>query len=291
VAHYGRQSLRQSPVEWSVVDESGRTLKSGTLRRANAAPGEVAPLGEIDFSLGFVEKATRLTLALEIRGAEANNRWNIWVYPGKLPIPRADNVLLTSKFEDAIGHLQEGGTVFYCTPPQAESVQLLKIRFLPVFWSFAMFSKQPGVLGVLCDPQHRALALFPTETHSNWQWWEVTEGATAFILDEMPLTLRPLIEVIDDFHRNHRLGLVFEAEVGNGRLLATSLALNGDLEGSPVKRQLMYSLFNYVSGSRFMPQTRLGVEAVHRLLSPTKTSVQIHSGTPTEMARQKWLTG
>lgn len=266
VAHYGNQALHQLPVVWSLAEESGRTLKSGTLHRCHAAPGEVAPLGEIAIPLAFLERATRLTLTLEIRGA-ASNRWNIWVYPKSLQIPRPDEVLFTSTFGDAaVQHLQAGGTVFYSAPSQTQSDRLLKLRFLPVFWSFAMFKKQPGVLGILCDPRHPALASFPTEMHSNWQWWEVTEATNAFVLDDTPGALRPLIQVIDDFHRNHKLGLVFEAQVGHGRLLATSLALNEDLDTTPVKRQLLYSLLNYVSGSQFQPEMPLELDAVRRLL-------------------------
>ena len=29
----------------------------------------------------------------------------------------------------------------------------------------------PTTLGILCDPRHPALANFPTEFNSNWQWW------------------------------------------------------------------------------------------------------------------------
>jgi hypothetical protein len=265
VAHYGNRPLRQLPVTWSIADNSGRTLKSGTLRPCTVMPGNIAPLGEIAFPLSFLQKAACLTLTLQV-GASIVNRWKIWVYPGKLPLPHPENVLLTSRFDDsAIQRLEAGGTVFLCAPPQQQADHRLKLRFLPVFWSLAMFKKQPGVLGILCDPEHPALASFPTEIHSNWQWWELTEGTNAFILDDMPAGLRPLIQVIDDFHRNHKLGLVFEARVGKGRLLATSLTLDESLDGNPVKRQLFYALLTYASGSDFKPQTVLDIDAIRQL--------------------------
>lgn len=267
VAHYGKQPLRQLPVSWSIADQQGRTLKSGNLPGCSAAPGEVAPLGEIAFALSSIDKATRLTLTLEIRGA-ASNRWNLWVYPVHVPLARPDDLLFTSQFDDAaVQRLQEGGAVFYCTPSQAPSGHLLKLRFLPVFWSFAMFKKQPGVLGVHCDPQHPALASFPAEMHCNWQWWELMEATSAFILDDAPLGFTPLIQVIDDFHRNHRLGLVMEARVGKGKLLATSLPLTEDLAAKPVMRQLAYSLFEYARSKDFDPRQNLSMESVRRLIA------------------------
>lgn len=166
----------------------------------------------------------------------------------------------------ALSMLEQGGRVFLSPAPAQKSDHLLKLRFLPVFWSFAMFKKQPGVLGVLCDPHHPALASFPTEIHSNWQWWELTESTNAFVLDDTPPGFRPMIQVIDDFHRNHKLGLVFEAQVGKGKLLATSLAIEGNLDNEPVHKQLLYSLLNYVSSQEFQPQASLSAETIRQLI-------------------------
>jgi hypothetical protein len=167
----------------------------------------------------------------------------------------------------AMQHLQDGGTVFVSAPPRQQGSHLLKLRFLPVFWSFGMFKKQPGLLGILCDPHHPALASFPSDMHSNWQWWELTEGTNAFILNEAPLGFRPLIQVIDDFHRNDKLGLVFEAQVGKGKLLATSLCLTEDLGNKPVCRQLLYSLLQYVSGNQFQPESTVDLKTLTQLFA------------------------
>lgn len=44
----------------------------------------------------------------------------------------------------------------------------------------------PGTLGFLCDPAHPALEHFPTEFHSDWQWWRLVKNARPIILDETP---------------------------------------------------------------------------------------------------------
>jgi beta-galactosidase len=53
----------------------------------------------------------------------------------------------------------------------------------------------------------------------------VLEGSRAFVLNDTPAAFRPVVPMIDDYHRNHKLGAVIEAKVGKGRLLATSLDL------------------------------------------------------------------
>jgi hypothetical protein len=268
LAHYGAKSIHQLPVSWSAKDDVGRTLRTGTLRPCTAAPGELVMLGKIRFPLASIRPATRITIEVAVGGISAKNSWRLWVYPATLPDIQPDGVLLTSKFDQAAEqHLSNGGSVVLCGAPNRTGPQLLKLRFLPVFWSFAMFKKQPGVLGVLCDPAHPALASFPTETHSDWQWWELTEGTNAFILDDSPAGLSPIIQVIDDFHRNHKLGLVFEALVGNGKLLATSLPLAEDLSGKPVSRQLLHSLRTYISGKTFSPQAKLSINEIRHIFS------------------------
>ncbi len=140
-------------------------------------------------------------------------------------------------------------------------------RFLPVFWSFAMFSSQPGVLGLLCDPRHPALAGFPTEDHCDWQWRELMDGGRCIVLNEAPEDLRPIVQPIDDFHRADKLGAVFEAKVGAGRLLVCGFDIESDLENRLAARHLRHSLLSYMNSPDFEPQAELDAALLGRLLS------------------------
>ncbi len=139
-------------------------------------------------------------------------------------------------------------------------------QFLPVFWSYSYFPKQTGVMGVLCDPRHAALADFPTDAHSNWQWWELMESSRVFVLNDTPAGYRPIVQVIDDYHRNNKLGAVFETRVGKGKLLVCSLDLATDLSNRPVARQLRQSLLQYVNSDAFRPKDELPAEALTKIL-------------------------
>ena len=108
-------------------------------------------------------------------------------------------------------------------------------------------------------------ASFPTGRGTGFQWWDVLEGSRAFVLDSAPPAFQPLVTVIDDYHRNHKLGAVIEARVGKGRLLATSLDLATDLENRIAARQLRYSLERYAAGAQFAPAAELTVETVERI--------------------------
>jgi hypothetical protein len=84
---------------------------------------------------------------------------------------------------------------------------------------------------------------------------------------ETPPGFRPIVQVIDDFHRAHKLGAVFEARVGSGKLLAVSLDLRTNLGERPAARQLLYSLLRYAASDRFDPQQTLSLAVVEKLLT------------------------
>ena len=79
ISNYGPKNLPVKP-EWTLADESGRTIAGGSLPATVAETGKVSGLGEISAPLRTVGKAARLTLTLKAGGT--SNSWNIWVRPG-----------------------------------------------------------------------------------------------------------------------------------------------------------------------------------------------------------------
>src|SRR5262249_33885484 len=141
------------------------------------------------------------------------------------------------------------------------------LGFSSIFWNTTWTRRQPPhTLGILCDPAHPALAGFPTDAHSNWQSWYLISRADALILDGLPRELGPIVRVIDDWVTSRKLGLVFEARVGSGKLLACSIDLERGLEANPVARQLRASLLRYMAGDRFEPRVELAIEQVKSLM-------------------------
>ena len=85
------------------------------------------------------------------------------------------------------------------------------------------------------------------------------------ILDGLPRQLQPTVQVIDDWVTNRKLGLVFEARVGGGKLMMCSIDLRRDLEHNPVARQMLHSLLSYMGSGSFRPKVELSVEEVRGL--------------------------
>ena len=159
-----------------------------------------------------------------------------------------------------------GRSVLLLSDPARRHANAIASQWLPVFWSLSWFAAQPGTSSVLCDPTHPALASFPTDFHSDYQWRELLDVSKAFVLDDAPKAYRPVIQVIDDYHRNHKLAALFETRVGPGRLLACGMNLTDTSAQRPVVRQMLRSLVDYVQSNRFAPTTELDAALVERLL-------------------------
>ena len=152
---------------------------------------------------------------------------------------------------------------------KADPSAKVEMGFSSIFWNTAWTHRQaPTTLGILCDPRHPALAEFPTEYHSNWQWWYLISQAGAMILDDLPKELRPIVQVIDDWVTARKLGLVFEARMGAGRLCVCSIDLRKDPEHNPVARQMLHSLLRYMNSSSFKPAVALSPAEVRSLMAP-----------------------
>ncbi len=202
-------------------------MASGALPAVDVPTGRLTPLGAIRASLAKAAAPCKLTVRVSLQGTPFANEWEIWVYPAGGPPPTAGG----RGREPAMGRADQGGPgrrarKWSSCPSRMRFGQSLPGSFLPVFWSPVWFPTQkPNTMGILCDPQHPVFAQFPTEFYSNWQWYDLLQNSRSMILDETPAGFRPIVQVIDNFARNHKLGNVFEARVGDGRLLVCTIDL------------------------------------------------------------------
>ncbi|MCB1128121.1 MAG: beta-galactosidase, partial [Verrucomicrobiae bacterium] len=265
IAHYGAADIPDARVSWTVGASGSSVVASGALGPVTLKQGGLFPVGRIMFALSEVQAPDQLDVTVSVEGTPYRNRYPIWVYPTAVETTPPPGVLVTDHLgKETQQHLRGGGRVLLF-PRQAVLTHCVKGAFQTDFWCWPMFARgaqqrgiepAPGTLGFLCDPAHPALAEFPTEFHSNWQWWQLVKHSRPIILDASPADYRPIIHVIDNFARNHKLGLLFETRVGPGRLLVCASDLPG-LQEHPESRQLMHSLLRYVDSTAFAPTSEL----------------------------------
>lgn len=268
LAHFGPQDLAAARPQWSIRDQQGRELAAGALAALSVPTGKLTPLGAIRASLAKAAVPCKLTVTVSLQDTPLANDWDIWVYPDAAPVAPPADVVLYRQWEDAHEALAGGKTVAFL-PQRMKFAQALPGRFLPVFWSPVWFPTQkPNTMGIICDPRHPALAQFPTENHTNWQWWDLLQNSCSIVLKDTPAEFRPIVQVMDNFARNDKLGNLFEARVGQGRLLACTINLADNLDQRPAARQLLASLTAYLGSDKFRPAHELTLSELDKLFAP-----------------------
>jgi hypothetical protein len=277
MANYGGSALEDVQLEWS-LKQGERLIGNGMTAAKNVGQGALEPLGtiRIDLAHAEIEAPGKLELELRWKGSVVTNHYPIWIYPADVDTNPADSVHIRRSLDEETAELLAGGGRVLLIPDQEQLTSHIQGFFASDFWCYPMFrsicegnnaAPAPGTLGLLCDEQHPAFKAFPTEFHSNWQWWPIVMNSRSLILDEWPDTFRPVVQVIDNFERNHKLGLIVEAKVGNGSLLVCASDLIGQ-QDKPEARQLLHSLLQYAASADFKPSEELSFEQLRAVLDP-----------------------
>ena len=263
VAHYGPRTIEKADIRWILKNEDNQELVSGNLASMDVPQGGLSQLGEISFGLDQIKTPQKLTLTLSI--AKYENDYPIWVFPANEKTEPSESVIVTTSLNrDMLNKVEEGADVLFF--PDSSSIRKsVSGTFQSDYWTFVMFKryKGPGTMGILCDPQHPALAGFPTEFHTNWQWWRLLRHSPVMVLNALPAGFKPVIQVVDHFDRNHKLGVLFEAKLGKGRIVVCSLNLyNNEL---PEARCLKNSILQHMESKEFNPAYTLTAETFKEL--------------------------
>ena len=233
--------------------------------------GEELTEGESDYEidrpvtelLDSVKAPARITLQLTARtaGYEGVNTWPIWVYPADNMPDRSGIVIVRKLDKGALKALDAGQKVLLMPSDTTGTVGGL---FQTDYWNYRMFKGicesngkpvSPGTLGILTDPAHPLFREFPTEEHTDWQWFPVLKASRPMILDALR-GYKPIVQVIDNVERNHRLGLVFEFAAGKGKLLVCCSDLESTLD-YPEGRQFYKAILDYMRSDDFQPSVEL----------------------------------
>ncbi len=270
---FEKTPLKNAVVNWNIKDEKGNVFSEGNFPSQNYPNGNCIPVGKINFPLAKIDKATKLTLEVNVANTSFANDWEFWVYPSNLPSSNANEIYYTdtldTKAEDV---LKKGGKVFLNAAGKVVKGKEVIQYFTPVFWNTSWFKmRPPHTLGFVVKSDHPAFKYFPTEYHSNMQWWEITNRSQVMNLEDFPKGFKPLVQPIDTWFMNRRLAMIFEAKVGNGKLIVSSADLVSDTNHRVAARQLFYSLQQYMLSTQFDPKDKVDISVIRNIfISPSK---------------------
>jgi len=274
VAHYGPVDIEDAQVTWTVTDSKCKRIAGDVFDKVTIKQGRVFDVDMFSLPLKKVAAPQKLTITLAIEGTQYRNDYNIWVYPPKVNTKTPKGVIIADSFqaEKTQKHFAKGGKVLLL-PKLDKLPHSVKGGFQCEFWSpmFAESARKRGLeepagtLGFLCDPKSPVFDEFPTDFHVNWQWWHLLKNSRPIKFDDTPDDYRPTVQMVDNFVRNSKLGLIAETKVGKGKILICAIDLLG-LQDKPEARQLLHSLLKYAGSKKFAPKAEIDIELLNKLL-------------------------
>lgn len=267
VAHFGEKPLQSVSPQWQLT-ENGKIISEGMLDQQIIPIGNAIQLGKVSYRFENKDKPRKLNFKISVEKFE--NSWDIWVYPANQEIEFADIKVVENIDRSTLDYLQNGGKVLLSLGKGKVSPEMggnVGVGFSSIFWNTAWTGNQkPHTLGILCDPTHPALKNFPTEYHSNWQWWDAMSHADAILSDALAADIKPIVRIIDDWVTNRSLGLIFEAQVGKGRIVISGTDLVNNLTSRPEASQLRASLLHYMNSETFKPDTDIEPDVLSKVV-------------------------
>ena len=293
IRYYNPEKLVGKALHWELRNTSKDALNTGISDSPDAAPaasGDIpipdnafglVSLGDAAITLPDRQDAAVYTLTLTVPGTSMKNTYELYSYPAAKSslnpnmvsniCQNGTHLFLTQDFEEASLLLQQGKRVLYLPNEVKESLEGF---YCTDFWCYPMFRdicewmKKPvavGTMGLLIQTGHPALKDFPTHQYATPQWYQLVSHADCAILDDATdSTYRPIVQMVDNFERNHKLGILFEGKVSDGKLMICTSRLSETADRPEVK-QFANSLLTYLTSDNFAPEDSLDLEKLRKV--------------------------
>ncbi len=283
VANYSNWNMDEQLIKWYLKNSQGEIISEGE-KIMDITMGGLTDVTSLKIDLSEIIKAEKLTLSIELNGTPYENTYPLWIYPALVDTSVPTEILVSYKLDKKIlNELSAGAKVLLF--PDHHAIKDISVGglFTPDYWNYRMFKGisesnkkpvSPGTMSILTNPDLPLLSDFPTEFHTNWQWWPIVKKSRPFILNKTPKDYRPLVQVVDNIERNHKLGLIFEFAIGKGKLLVCMSDLKA-IQDKPEARQLYSSILKYMSSDKFNPAQKLTNEELTGLFSTRVSSRKI----------------
>ncbi|HOV35192.1 MAG TPA: glycoside hydrolase family 2 TIM barrel-domain containing protein [Dysgonamonadaceae bacterium] len=267
VAHFGEHPLKNMKAIWRIKDPYGKIISKGSLSEKDITIGNCQSLGEVSFPLHSLAKAQKLNFEVKFQGTDITNNWDFWVYPETLPEVDTSSIYICTQIDNAARSvLDKGGSVLLQLAGKVTQGSDVVQYMTPVFWNTSWFKmRPPHTVGTLINDFHPVFKYFPTDFYTGLQWWELIHKAQVMELTDFPKSFQPIVQPIDTWFINRKLGMLFESKAGNGKIVVCSADIQNNLEERPVARQLRYSILKYMNSHLFHPENDIDLSLIENL--------------------------
>jgi hypothetical protein len=298
IANYAEFDMLPRALHWQLLRADGKCLTEGA-SLLDAPHGRLTSSDILRIPLPLPERQYAAALQLRLLYGELENSYPIWVY--ERPTPQTNTLLARLKTSAAEGFDEKDLHVSLTLSdalqastkcprvlfiPRHSDIDTVSVGglFTPDYWNYSMFrgisqhahrEVSPGTLTLLTNPASPLFESFPTDSCTNWQWWPVLRNSRPLVLDATPASYRPIIQMVDNVERCHKLGILMAMHVGKADILVSTtdlLAISRYPEGAAYAE----ALHRYVLSPSFRPTAQFTVEQFSRLFTGKNEETTLH---------------
>lgn len=205
---------------------------------------------------------------------DITNHYALTILPPPTPL-RWDvqpSVAVCHSWAKAKPLLQDGRRVLLFPEALRESIPGF---YCADFWNYHMFriisedmgKEVPvGTMGLCIQSEHPVARALFSENYTTPQWYEILTHADCAILDAFPAGYRPIVQMIDNVERNHRLGILFEMRVDAGTMLVCTARLS-EIPEDPAANRLAHALLAYAASESFAPHFSISTSLLEEIFA------------------------
>ncbi len=299
VANYGARSLRGKKAKVVLYDKNGRELQN--VSHSIETDGEgLIDIASDCFDIPDTASTQRCNITVSIADGSdttAVNTYPVWIYnnsekqPENKGIRRAgrkavagNGVIETTVMSDeTVKKLENGASVLWTPDSASFAGNTVGGLFQTDYWNWRMFKTisennkkpvSPGTLGILTDGRHPVFNGFPTDDFTSWQWFTIIKNSRPLILDNLPQGYRPIIQVIDNIERNHKLGIAMEFSIGKGKLLIAMTDMK-KIADKPEGVAYHNSILKYMQSDAFRPKVIFDFNDLRKAITARPNEIKI----------------
>ncbi len=230
--------------------------------------GTVQKLYTIGFKLPVTNQPLSLTLRAGFVGGKTivDNEWDFYVFPQVTTsmVSRPIAVTRDIDLETLISKMKNGEHVLLLgTGPFAKA---------DCSFQMSIAGRTAGPLATVIN-EHPIMKGFPHDGFCGWQFREMLNGSSAVVLDHPDAPFEPIIELACSYKNAYPEALLFEYQIGEGKLLVCTLDLKED---DPGATWLKAKMKDYVASEDFVPRHEITFDMLKELCSAKPTVENIN---------------
>jgi len=239
-SHWDSKPIENGHLSWKLVNQNGFEYDSGELNQIQFPSGQLGLLDSLHLYLPAYADPDYLSLQVTLMDGANHwmNDWDFWVFPEVPTLP-------------ALPFEQEGVEVIRTLTDatfqqliQGQTVVLLGTDIFPshdLDYTIGLAGRTHGNLATVIE-NHPIMKNFPHQGWCSWQFRPMFSDTATIVFNETDIPFEPIIEIVSSYKYIIKQAVLFELQVGQGRLIVTSLHFQDE---DPAGQYLLSNILKY----------------------------------------------